>query len=267
MERITLSPDEICSFVIGDACDDVYNPYHEWEVDFPPVPKPDPKSLPLPNEDAPSFKVLHLSDTHYDPWYSEGSNADCNEPLCCRLTSGKPSTPAAGAGKWGDYRKCDTPKRTIDHMMQHISSTHTDIDYIIWTGDLPPHDVWNQTKEENLNILKEAVKQMSESFPGIPIFPALGNHESAPVNSFPPPYVKQVDQSISWLYDELDVQWSRWLPGKLPYKALFTYKLTGLMLNEYPFSKCQPYREKRSFLFRFGTPWFPNYLTQHELLQ
>lgn len=184
-------------------------------MDFPPVPKPDPKSLPLPNEDAPSFKVLHLSDTHYDPWYSEGSNADCNEPLCCRLTSGKPSTPAAGAGKWGDYRKCDTPKRTIDHMMQHISSTHTDIDYIIWTGDLPPHDVWNQTKEENLNILKEAVKQMSESFPGIPIFPALGNHESAPVNSFPPPYVKQVDQSISWLYDELDVQWSRWLPGEL----------------------------------------------------
>lgn len=33
-------PDEICSFVIGDACGDVYNPYHEWEVMFPPVPKP-----------------------------------------------------------------------------------------------------------------------------------------------------------------------------------------------------------------------------------
>lgn len=215
LERITLSPDEICSFVIGDACDDVYNPYHEWEVEFPAVPKPEPKALPLPQEDAPSFKVLHLSDTHYDPWYQEGSNADCNEPLCCRLTSGRPASPGAGAGKWGDYRKCDTPKRTIDHMMQHISSTHQDIDYIIWTGDLPPHDVWNQTKEENLNILKEAVKQMSESFPGIPIFPALGNHESAPVNSFPPPYVKQVDQSISWLYDELDVQWRRWLPASV----------------------------------------------------
>lgn len=57
-----------------------------------------------------------------------------------------------------------------------------DIDYILWTGDLPPHDVWNQTKEENLKILQDTVKQMSDMFPGVPIFPALGNHESAPVN-------------------------------------------------------------------------------------
>jgi len=121
-------------------------------------------------------------------------------------------TPNAAAGKWGDYRKCDTPKRTVDHMLSHIAETHKDIDYILWTGDLPPHDVWNQTKEENLAIIKDTVKQMVEMFPGIPIFPALGNHESAPVNSFPPPYVNQVDISISWLYDELDVQWRRWLP-------------------------------------------------------
>ncbi|KAI8039963.1 hypothetical protein M5D96_007388 [Drosophila gunungcola] len=181
LKRVNLSPDELCSFVIGDGCADVYNPYHEWEVIFPPVPKP-PRlaDLPIPLEAAPFFKVLHISDTHYDPHYAEGSNADCNEPLCCRLSSGP--------------------------------ETHKDIDYILWTGDLPPHDVWNQTKEENLAIIKETVKQMVEMFPGVPIFPALGNHESAPVNSFPPPYVNQVDISISWLYDELDVQWRRWLP-------------------------------------------------------
>lgn len=42
-------PDQICSFVIGDACGDVYNPYHEWEVMFPPVPKPkiDEQNVPL----------------------------------------------------------------------------------------------------------------------------------------------------------------------------------------------------------------------------
>lgn len=68
-----------------------------------------------------------------------------------------------------------------------ICFSHTpkqDIDYIVWTGDLVPHDVWNQTKEENMKIIKETVKQMSEKFPGIPIFPALGNHESSPVNRF-----------------------------------------------------------------------------------
>ncbi|XP_037036162.1 sphingomyelin phosphodiesterase isoform X3 [Bradysia coprophila] len=215
LKRVTIGPDEICSFVIGDACGDVYNPYHEWEVEFPPVPKPAVVDIPLPKEGVPTFKVLHLSDTHYDPYYAEGSNADCNEPLCCRLTNGRPLTPNNAAGKWGDYRKCDTPKRTVDHMLDHIADTHADIDYILWTGDLPPHDVWNQTKEENLKIIKETVKQMSEKFPGIPIFPALGNHESAPVNSFPPPYVQQVDSSISWLYDELDVQWRNWLPSSV----------------------------------------------------
>lgn len=71
-----------------------------------------------------SFKVLHLSDTHFDPYYEEGTNAACNEPLCCRLTNGPAKNVADKAGRWGDYRRCDTPKRTIDHMFQHISSTH-----------------------------------------------------------------------------------------------------------------------------------------------
>lgn len=48
---------------------------------------------------APSFKVLHLSDTHFDPYYAEGSNADCNEPLCCRLTNGPAKTKEKAAGK------------------------------------------------------------------------------------------------------------------------------------------------------------------------
>lgn len=54
-----------------------------------------------------------------------GANAECNEPLCCRASSGPAMTPGGGAGRWGDYRKCDTPKRTIDHMLKHIADTHT----------------------------------------------------------------------------------------------------------------------------------------------
>ncbi|XP_026320286.1 sphingomyelin phosphodiesterase isoform X3 [Hyposmocoma kahamanoa] len=213
LKRVTIGPVEICSFVIGDACGDVYNPYHEWEVAFPPVPKPAVRTLETPLEKAPSFKVLQISDTHFDPYYQEGANAECNEPLCCRGSSGPALTPGGGAGRWGDYRKCDTPKRTIDHMLKHIADTHTDIDYILWTGDLPPHDVWNQTKEENLKVLQETVAQMSDMFPGVPIFPALGNHESSPVNSFPPPFISSPESNIAWLYDELDAQWRRWLPA------------------------------------------------------
>ncbi|CAB3240613.1 unnamed protein product [Arctia plantaginis] len=213
LKRITIGPDEVCSFVIGDACGDVYNPYHEWEVTFPPVPKPATTVLDTPVDKAPTFKVLQISDTHFDPYYAEGANAECNEPLCCRASSGPALTPGGGAGRWGDYRKCDTPKRTIDHMLKHIADTHTDIDYILWTGDLPPHDVWNQTKEENLKVLQETVAQMSDMFPGVPIFPALGNHEASPVNSFPPPYISSSELNIAWLYDALDEQWRRWLPA------------------------------------------------------
>lgn len=58
-------------------------------------------------------------------YFSSGSNAECNEPLCCRLTNGPAASPGGGAGRWGDYRKCDTPKRTVDHMLKHIADTHT----------------------------------------------------------------------------------------------------------------------------------------------
>lgn len=65
--------------------------------------------------------------------------------------------------------------------------------------------------------MKETVVQLAEVFPGIPIFPALGNHESAPVNSFPPPYVQQLDVSIAWLYDALSEEWQKWLPPSVSY--------------------------------------------------
>nr|CAD7604737.1 unnamed protein product [Timema genevievae] len=102
-------PDKICSFVIGDACGDVYNPTHEWKVVFPPVQKPDVTPQKAPSPGAPTFKVLHLSDTHFDPYYQEGTNADCKEPLCCRLTNGPALSTHTAAGRWGDYRNFPPP--------------------------------------------------------------------------------------------------------------------------------------------------------------
>ncbi|RUS86483.1 hypothetical protein EGW08_005733, partial [Elysia chlorotica] len=84
-------------------------------------------------------------------------------------------------------------------------------DYIYWTGDLPAHDVWNQTRESQLQSLRHMVGLMLKYFPGKPVFPSLGNHESAPVNSFPPPYISG-KYSISWLYDALADAWKNWLP-------------------------------------------------------
>ena len=126
LSRLILTADEICGFVIGDVCAIPYNPYHDWEVALPPIPKPALISQQIPNGGVSTqpLKVLHLSDTHFDPYYHEGSTANCNEPLCCRLTDGIPDSSTNGAGRWGDYRKCDTPRHTIESMLQHIANYH-----------------------------------------------------------------------------------------------------------------------------------------------
>ena len=107
-----------------------------------------------------------------------------------------PQTPAARAGRWVTTENVTRQKERLNICLSTSWHTHSDIDYILWTGDLPPHDVWNQTREENLKVLHETVTQLIEMFPGIPIFPALGNHESAPVNSFPPPFVPKEKRHI-----------------------------------------------------------------------
>ncbi|KAI5640563.1 calcineurin-like phosphoesterase domain-containing protein [Phthorimaea operculella] len=213
LKHATFGSDEICSFVLGDSCGDSYSRNHDWHVVFPPVPKPPVRNLKRPQENSPTIKVLQISDTHFDPYYQEGANANCNEPLCCRASSGPVLTPGDRAGRWGDYRSCDTAKRTIYHMLKHIADTHPDIEYILWTGDLSAHDVWNQTKKGNLKIIEETVAQMSLFFPGVPIFPAIGNHESVPIDSFPPPHNSPPDVNMAWLYNTLDRLWRRWLPA------------------------------------------------------
>ena len=36
-----------------------------------------------------TLTVLHISDTHWDPHYKEGSLANCRDFLCCREDSGE----------------------------------------------------------------------------------------------------------------------------------------------------------------------------------
>lgn len=43
------------------------------------------------------------------------------------------------------------------------------------------------------------------------VYPAVGNHESTPVNSFPPPFVHG-NRSSAWLYDKMAEEWAQWLP-------------------------------------------------------
>ncbi|XP_071532616.1 sphingomyelin phosphodiesterase-like isoform X2 [Panulirus ornatus] len=246
MTNRELTGKDMCGMIfVGLGCH-TNNPDRVWEVTLPDVPKPPVTDPVLPQPGSPVMKVLHLADTHFDPYYQPGSNAQCGEKyFCCREESGPLETPEAAAGKWGDYRNCDAPRWLLEALYEHINATHQDLDFIIWTGDLVPHNVWNTTRQGNLEIIRAAVHMIRDYFPGVPVFPAIGNHESHPVNSFPQPYINN-EFDISWLYDEIVTLWQTWLPPEVAtsvgYSAYYTVLIKpGLRLLSINTNYCYGY--------------------------
>merc|ERR1711936_72872 len=127
------------------------------------------------------------------------------------------------AGVWGDYQ-CDLPVNTFQEMVRHIAEVHTDLDYIIYTGDSPAHDIWLQTKERNLEHQKVVLNTIDQYLPGIPVYLTLGNHEGFPVNSFPTSTELGTVVSGDWLYNSVgDMAWA----SNLEEEAKETFKQNG----------------------------------------
>lgn len=123
-KRIDMTASDICYFFLDEVCIEMSkHETHKWNVSIPPLLKPKVTEIQLPKKNAHKLKVLHISDTHVDPLYVEGANADCNEPLCCRANDGMTNISFSAAKKWGEYR-CDLPKRTLEHLLDHIAETH-----------------------------------------------------------------------------------------------------------------------------------------------
>ncbi|XP_052822230.1 sphingomyelin phosphodiesterase isoform X2 [Octopus bimaculoides] len=211
LSKSNLTEKEICSTILNIQCTYEGDPYNKWSISLPNTPKPPVRPIPVPKSGAPKLRCLHLTDIHLDTMYQEGANAKCGEPLCCRKSNGPPAKAADGAGKWGDYRNCDLPPRTMDNLFNHLRNIQDQFDYIIWTGDLPPHNIWNQSRSDQTKVINILTQYFLKYLPNKPMFPVVGNHESSPVNSFPPHYIYG-NNSINWLYSALKESWSNWLP-------------------------------------------------------
>jgi hypothetical protein len=62
-------------------------------------------------------------------------------------------------------------------------------DFVLYTGDDPPHDIWEQSREWNLLAITKINGLMNQYLPNVPVFSCVGNHEAFPVNQFEgPPY-------------------------------------------------------------------------------
>ena len=213
LEKLHLSGEDVCGLALPATCsapDLSWN--QKWLVDLPPEPVEKFKKSGKDVKAEKQLRVVQISDLHVDMMYKAGSEADCDDPLCCRTAPSSGEKIKSPAGHWGTKGKCDTPYRTVDHLLATLSGQQ--VDYVIWTGDLPPHDDWEQTRDVQLNHLQNLTDQLLHHLPGIRVFPALGNHESFPVNSFPPRYIDDAVDDISWLYDKLAEVWSPWLPAE-----------------------------------------------------
>lgn len=120
-----LTNEEMCAIMINDDCvppNKPLPPHLNWTIPLPPPPPPRPapvqpqsSMLSLNDDDGTivdgqqqqqqeslssggstssssssssrSFRILHLSDAHFDANYVEGFGVDCGEPLCCRPQS------------------------------------------------------------------------------------------------------------------------------------------------------------------------------------
>ncbi|XP_007555851.1 sphingomyelin phosphodiesterase [Poecilia latipinna] len=226
LQQSVLSPTEACAVLVGPSCGtfDIYAP---WNITLPKVPKPPvtPPSPPKPG--SPQSRVLFLTDIHWDKEYETGSPADCREPLCCRADSGVPKWKRRGAGYWGTYSKCDLPLRTVENLLENAAKAGP-WDWVYWTGDIPAHNVWSQTRNQQLTELT-VISKLIQKYLGanVTVYPAVGNHESTPVNSFPPPFVHG-NRSSAWLYNKMAEEWAQWLPEQ----ALKTLRYGGFYTLE-----------------------------------
>ena len=52
----------------------------------------------------------------------------------------------------------------------------------MFTGDFPAHDVWLQSRENNIEHGKVATDLVKKYFPDSIVLPNIGNHEPFPIN-------------------------------------------------------------------------------------
>ena len=226
-----ITPDQVCGLLSNNTCGHFRNPLDDWKVNLDASASLLDRQAILAraanqveileekeDEDGKPFRVIHISDTHVDLNYAPKSVSVCAEPLCCRNSSTQDTNrTGVEAGLWGSYGQCDVPVRTFESALKELNKTISsanDIKYIIWTGDIQPHDIWEQSRESANAIYDQVFGKIFEYLPNVKILPTFGNHEMIPVDSFSPSNLDYVagEDSPVWLYKKLDSFWSRWLP-------------------------------------------------------
>ncbi|KAF2231533.1 sphingomyelin phosphodiesterase [Viridothelium virens] len=171
------------------------------------TPKPANATRPAVSGETP-IEIVHISDIHVDRFYEVGASYNCTKNICCRpyTAADAPGNTSYPAGEYGNVY-CDPPVSLEESMYAAVNSLVPNRIFTIFTGDVVEGAVWSVTDTEVGDDLNDAYGLME----GLgQVYATVGNHDSCPVNSFPP---AAVDTTITtqWAYNNLSTDWESWI--------------------------------------------------------
>ncbi|KAL0967388.1 hypothetical protein UPYG_G00251600 [Umbra pygmaea] len=141
-------------------------------------------------------RFWHISDLHLDPTY----HLTDDHTKVCFSSKG---VPASNPGVFGDYL-CDAPYHLILSAFQHMKQVTPQPEFMIWTGDSPPHvPVEELSTDVVIQIIRNMTQTIREYFPDMLVYPALGNHDYWPQDQLP--------TSTNEIYQSAAKLWEPWL--------------------------------------------------------
>ncbi|TKS75413.1 Acid sphingomyelinase-like phosphodiesterase 3a [Collichthys lucidus] len=141
-------------------------------------------------------RFWHITDLHLDPTYHLAEDPT----KVCYSSKG---VPAAHAGLYGDFL-CDSPYRLIQSAFSHMAPLTRPQDFIVWTGDSPPHVPADELSTDIvIQVISNMTQTIRQHFPNLTVYPALGNHDYWPQDQMP--------TSTNDVYRAAAQLWKPWL--------------------------------------------------------
>ncbi|KAM4693629.1 cyclic GMP-AMP phosphodiesterase SMPDL3A [Discoglossus pictus] len=147
-------------------------------------------------QQGPVGQFWHISDLHLDFSYHI---TDDHTKVCLSSKGANATRP----GIYGDYM-CDSPYELILSAIQYINASKQKVDFMIWTGDSPPHVPVNELSTKMvIDVIGNMTTTIRSLLPDLLVFPALGNHDYWPQDQQP--------VSGSEVYTAVAEFWKPWL--------------------------------------------------------
>lgn len=145
---------------------------------------------------ASTGRFWHITDLHLDPSY----HLTPDPKKVCYSSKGVPAT---NPGLYGDFL-CDSPFRLIESAFTNMASLTQPEDFIIWTGDSPPHVPPDELSTDIvIQVISNMTQTIRQHFPNLTVYPAVGNHDYWPQDQMP--------TSTNAIYKAAAQFWKLWL--------------------------------------------------------